>query len=298
MAGSRIRSRRISSALRPFTSGSSVLADQEGGERARRVERAARLADLSRPRQRRRAAIGSRLVVEHVLVDRAQLLDVEIAVDDARAIVARPWTRRDRRRADRDDRLAHDRVGDRRAIERVGLRRREEPAVERGDAKLAGAAAGVRQPSRSPGRPATVRDTAARAAARSRWCRGCSGRDRPGATAAAVRALRQTAGTARGRAPSAIARTAPASARGRLPAASVPTSSASASSTPSPRTRHTCTPWRRDRSTARSMSGGSPAMASARSSVHSSCCVTGSWPETSSRTRGSRATRCAARRPA
>ena len=148
MAGSRILSLRISFARAALHERLQRVPDQICRHRPRRVERPARLPHVSRSQQRRVAA-GRWFVVEHALVHGSQLLDVEIAVDDARARRsrrARPSGRADRRRADGHYRPAHDRVADRSAIERVRLRRREEPAVEGRDAKLTGAAPGVRQP--------------------------------------------------------------------------------------------------------------------------------------------------------
>src|SRR5918993_21482 len=59
------------------------LPHEEAGDRARRVERATRLAAIARADERRAAVAGRRLVIEELLVDRAKLLDVEIAIGDA-----------------------------------------------------------------------------------------------------------------------------------------------------------------------------------------------------------------------
>ena len=56
---------------------------EKRGHGARRVERAARLAQVARACERRRAAC-CRLVFKHPLVHRAKLLDVEVAVEDSR----------------------------------------------------------------------------------------------------------------------------------------------------------------------------------------------------------------------
>ena len=93
-----------------------------------------------------------RLEFEDPLVYGAKLLDVEIAVEDLRATaMGTVW-----RAAQRHDGSTHDEVAQSGAVERVGLRRSEQPAVERRHAKLAGGAAGVRQTWRWPERRATA----------------------------------------------------------------------------------------------------------------------------------------------
>ena len=116
-------------------------ADETRGDRPRRVEGAARLSGIAFPDERRRICRRRWLVVEHLLVHGAQLLDVEVAVGDARAAALT----RDRRAADGDDRAPHHLVVDARPIERRGLRGREQPPVERGDFQFACGTARVGQ---------------------------------------------------------------------------------------------------------------------------------------------------------
>ena len=75
------------------------LANDVRRQRARRVEGARRFANVPRARQ----PPCNRLVIEHLLVHGAELLDVEVAVDDAAASGGSTW----RRRADRQHRFRH-----------------------------------------------------------------------------------------------------------------------------------------------------------------------------------------------
>ena len=59
-------------------------ADEEVGERARRVEAPVALRALRVP-QRDPATLDARLVIEHAFVDRAELLDAQVVVGDALA---------------------------------------------------------------------------------------------------------------------------------------------------------------------------------------------------------------------
>ena len=82
------------------------------GQASRCVERAGRFPNIASSRQ----LTAVRLVIKNMFVDRAQLLDVEVAIGDAA-----PAGRSTRRcRADRQHRLRHDLVINRVAIERAG----------------------------------------------------------------------------------------------------------------------------------------------------------------------------------
>ena len=88
-----------------------------------------------------RSALDARLVVEQRLVDGAELLDAEIAVGDALAPSA--IGRRPRRQ--RHDRPPRGAIVEIAALGERRPRGREQPAVERRHAQIAGAAAGVRE---------------------------------------------------------------------------------------------------------------------------------------------------------
>ena len=116
--------------------------DDEVGDRLRRVERARRLPDSGSRLQRDAVALDDGRVVEQRFVDGAELLDAEIAVRDPLA----PAARRRGPRRQRDDGAARGVVVEIAAIGERRPRGREEPAVERRHAQLAGAAAGMREP--------------------------------------------------------------------------------------------------------------------------------------------------------
>ena len=114
-------------------------ANEKTCDGARRIEGAGRFAGVAGANETDGLSGGLRLIVEDSLIDGAELLDIEIAVRDPGARAARSG------RADRHDRVREDRVVDGRAIECLGVGRREQPSVESGDRQFACRAAGMGQ---------------------------------------------------------------------------------------------------------------------------------------------------------
>ena len=132
-----------------------------------------------------------RLVVEQRLVDGAELLDAEVAVGDPLA------ARRDRRAGacrERQQRPSARFVVEIAALGERRARRREETAVERRDAQIAGPAAGVREAADRAQRVPQTRRPIRALGGVAQGPRGCSSRGTPDATAARARALPRTAG--------------------------------------------------------------------------------------------------------
>jgi hypothetical protein len=108
--------------------------DQVVGQRERRVEASGRLA------RGRGAGVAFRPIVEQALVDRSELLDAEIRIGNP-ATAPRAGMKDERLEGRR-----HGAVVQREVIEQRRSRRREQAAVERRYAKVAGGASGVGQP--------------------------------------------------------------------------------------------------------------------------------------------------------
>src|SRR5580765_2092743 len=114
------------------------VTNEIGRQRSRGVKRAGRLAEVARAGQL--TSVG--LVIEHLFVNRAKLLDVEVLIGNAAAARASRW----RRRADRKQCLRHHLILNWLAFESAGAGRREKTSVECCDLQLAGAASRVRKP--------------------------------------------------------------------------------------------------------------------------------------------------------